>query len=212
VGRLATHALRDHVLGAIAIDNDINFAALGEAAHGAAAGVDDFFYLSLGSGVGGAIVIDGRVRRGTHGFAGEIGHLPIATPAGLRPLESVVGRLALEELAHRNGLLEPGRDVFHLLEDPAAEAWIGDHVVDVLAIAIASIASILDPSRIILGGGVGRYSDRWIERIRERLTTALPVLPDLRSTAVGEDASLLGTISLGRELARAALLERWFTA
>ena len=208
VHRLVDEVWCGHVLGPVVIDNDINFAALGESAHGAARGIGDFFYLSLGSGVGGANVIDGRVRRGMHGFAGEIGYLPIATPSGLRPLEAVVGRLALEDLAHRNGLLAPDRDVFHLLEDPAAEALVGDHVVDTLAVAIAAITAILDPQRIILGGGVGRYSDRWIGRIRERLAITLPVVPDLVSTAVGEDASLLGTIALGRELARAALLER----
>jgi len=203
-------ALSGHVLGrAVMIDNDINFAALGEEAAGAAHGVGDFFYLSLGSGVGGAAVVNGRIQRGRHGFAGEVGYLPVVADGQHATLEDVVGRRALERLAERKGLLRENQDVFQHLEDiGGVDDVVGRHVSEVVAQALASIVTTLDPQLIVLGGGVGRYSDAWTSRIRERLQAYLPVVPDVVSTAIGREASLLGAVAAGRAMARDALLSR----
>lgn len=203
-------ALGGHVLGhTVMIDNDINFAALGEEAAGAAHGVGDFFYLSLGSGVGGAAVVNGRVQRGRHGFAGEVGYLPVVVDGRHATLEDVVGRRALERLAEREGLLREGQDVFKHLEDiGGVDDVVGCHVSEVLAQALAAIVTTLDPQLVVLGGGVGRYSDAWTSRIRERLQAYLPAVPDVVSTAIGREASLLGAVAVGRAMARHALLSR----
>lgn len=202
--------LGGHVLGrAVMIDNDINFAALGEEAAGAARGVRDFFYLSLGSGVGGAAVVDGRVQRGRHGFAGEVGYLPVFVDGRRWTLEDVVGRRALERLAEREGLSREGQDVFQHIEDAEGVGdLIGCRVSEVVAQALAAIVTTLDPQLVVLGGGVGRYSEAWTSRIRERLQAYLPVVPEVVSTAIGREASLLGAVAAGRSLARDALLSR----
>ena len=193
----------------VMIDNDINFAALGEEAAGAAHGVGDFFYLSLGSGVGGAAVVNGRIQRGRHGFAGEVGYLPVVADGQHATLEDVVGRRALERLAERKGLLRENQDVFQHLEDiGSVDDVVGRHVSEVVAQALASIVTTLDPELIVLGGGVGRYSDAWTSRIRELLQAYLPVVPDVVSTAIGREASLLGAVAAGRAMARDALLSR----
>src|SRR5690606_21523252 len=83
--------------GSVALDNDVNLAALGEQARGAARGVSDFYYVSLGSGVGGAAVLEGRLRRGAHGLTGELGYLPVGPAGASVPLESVIGRKPLEQ-------------------------------------------------------------------------------------------------------------------
>lgn len=191
----------------LAVDNDINFAALGEAAHGAARGVGRFVYLSLGSGVGGAVIIDGEVQRGVHGFAGELGYLPVFSGGRWTALEQVIGRRALAEFARAEGLLEEGQDVFeHLEQVDGSLGAVGKHVSDVLVHALAAVVTTLDPERIVLGGGVGRFSEAWTTHIQHRLQGFLPVVPDIVSTAVGRDASLLGAVAHARILARRTLL------
>lgn len=206
---LFRQALADLLLDdTITIDNDINYAALGEAAHGAARGVNRFVYLSVGSGVGGAVIIDGEVQRGIHGFAGEFGYLPVFSGGQWLALEKVIGRTALVRFARPEGLLEEGGDVFeHLEQVDGSLGVVGHHVSDVLVQALAAIITTLDPERIVLGGGVGRYSEAWTHHIECRLRGILPVVPDIVSTAIGRDASLLGAVAHARVLARRTLLK-----
>lgn len=192
--------------GCVTVDNDINYAALGEYAYGAAHGAPDFFYLSLGAGVGGAAVMNGELRRGTLGFAGEVGYLPVQSGGQLYPLESLVSRGALERFVREEGLA--GEAAFEQPdhEDEALDA-VAERVGDYLGQALAAIVTILDPKLIVLGGGLGRYSDHWIAAIRARLLSLVPVMPGLVSTELGWDASLQGALAHSLTLAREALIE-----
>ncbi len=202
------HAFDGLVLGAtVAVDNDVNLAALGEQAAGAAKGVDDFFYLSLGSGIGGAAVVAGALHRGRHGFAGELGYLPVWHDGRLAPLEDLVSRSAVERLARAAGMVVHGDDVYDYLGSGASnEDLVADYLSDVLGQALVAVVTSLDPSLIVLGGALGRYGALWAERIHQRLATFVPVVPRVVSTAIGHDASLLGAVALGRSAARDALL------
>jgi len=205
---LLADALGDLVVGgAIDLDNDINLAALGERAHGAARGEDDFFYLSLGTGVGGAAVIGGRLHRGVHGFVGEVGYLPVVEAGRLQPLEAVVGRRALERLVAEAGLVDGDEDVFDHLVTAGVEADVVlDHVGRHLAAALVAVVTTLDPRLIVLGGGVGRSSAAWTAHVRAHLEPLVPQVPRIVATALGRDASLLGAVVHGTALARRALL------
>lgn len=209
LGALLRDALRGELLAdRVDIDNDINLAAIGEREHGAAAGVDDFFYLSLGSGVGGASVVAGTLHRGVRGFAGELGYLPIVRGGETKPLEQLVGRAALERFAERSGIPLPSDDVFaHLERVASADDAVAAYVSDVLGQALVAVVVTLNPERIVLGGGVGRTSVAWTERVRQRLAAFVPVVPDIVSTELGRTASLLGAVALGRVAARRTLLE-----
>ncbi|MFO7545172.1 MAG: ROK family protein [Trueperaceae bacterium] len=206
--RLLLEALAGRVLGdTVMVDNDANLAAVGEQEHGAARGVADFFYLGLGSGVGGAAVVAGSLHRGPHGFAGEIGYLPVWSDGRIARLEDVVGRGAIERIAQKAGLVVTG-DVFDYLGSHAShDDPIADHLVDVLGQALVAVVTTLDPSLIVLGGGLGRYGSLWAERIHQRLASFVPVVPRVVSTAIGRDASLLGAVALGRTAARDVLLQ-----
>lgn len=193
--------------GTIDLDNDINLAALGERAHGAARGVDDFFYLSLGAGVGGAAVVGGQLHRGVHGLAGELGYLPVEVDGVLRPLEEVVGRRALERVVTETGALGEGEDVFaHLAHARGDEDAVARHVSRYLAPALVAIVTTFDPRLVVLGGGAGRYSDAWTAHVRTHLERLVPRVPRIVSTDLGRDASLLGAVVWGTALARTALL------
>ena len=192
--------------GAIALDNDVNLAAIGERAFGAARGFDDVFYLSVGSGVGGAAIVGGTVQRGASGFAGEVGYLPVTVDGREARLEDVLGRAPLEAFARELGI-RTDVDVLAWLErDEPEHQQLTEHVARVLAQALVAVVTTLDPRLVVLGGSVGRYGRAWTERTRELLAQRVPVVPAIASTQLGREAPLLGAIENARALGRVALV------
>jgi glucokinase len=205
------------------IENEGNLAAISERWLGAGKGADDLVYLIVGQGIAGGVIIDGRLHRGYHCVAGEPGTL-VPDPACLGQdytktlgcLESlasepvIVGK-ALEAIAAG----EPSSLAKIAGEKPettrlgevlkAADqgddlaSRLVDHLADYLAIAVVNIASLLDPEVIIIGGYLGAAGEILLQRIRERSERAVRAMPDLRLSALGEDAVLLGAIALAQE-------------
>ncbi len=160
--------------------NDANVAALGEAWKGAAAGAKNILMVTLGTGVGGGVIIGGRILHGTHGAAGEIGHANVnhdeTIPCNcgnhgcLEQYASATGtvRLAKEALdaapeeetllraPYQAGTLE-AKDVLDAFKDgdPLATR-VMDRVGDVLGGAIAAFTCVMDPEAIVIGGGVSK--------------------------------------------------------
>lgn len=204
-------AMGDVLLGdALLLENDINLAAAGEHEAGAARGVDDFFYLSLGSGVGGAAVIGGVVQVGSEGFAGEVGYLPVHLDGRTDTLESFVARAPLTRFAREVGV-EVGADLdvpTALQGEGPATARVADRVAAVLGQALVSVVTVLNPRLIVLGGGLGRVGSTWTTRIRDHLARHVPVTPDVVPTELGREASLLGAVARARALARDVLVSR----
>jgi glucokinase len=146
----------------VAVDNDCTAAAFGELHAGAGRGVGDFLYVGVGTGIGGGIVSDGRVIRGAHGFAAEIGHI-VVEPGGVRcgcgnigcwetvASGSALDRLGRERLGQQatgSGVVEAARD-----GDVDATAIVMD-VASRLGEGIGGLVNILDPAIVIAGGGV----------------------------------------------------------
>jgi glucokinase len=174
VGRL----LSERLAGAqVVVENDATCATVGEWAHGAAVGVSDAVMVTLGTGIGGGIVVDGHVVRGANGFAGEIGHM-VVDPAGPEcacgrrgcweryASGSGLGRLAREaaragRLTEALGLAggDPdavrGEHVTQAAEggDAQARAILAEHGWW-LALGLANLANIFDTGVIVLGGGL----------------------------------------------------------
>ncbi|MBT9282149.1 MAG: ROK family protein [Hydrogenibacillus schlegelii] len=197
----------------VALENDARAALLGERWRGAARGVDDVLLVTLGTGVGGAVLSGGRLLRGARGLAGEIGHLPVH-PAGARCGCGAVGCLETEasatalvrhvEAALRRG--EPsalaGRPLSPVAIAQAAEAGDAvaraafDRVGRFLGLALAGLANALNPALILLGGGLA--SAEALFRPAMRAAFSAHVLPahraavDIRRAALGNDAGLVG--------------------
>lgn len=203
-------ALADAVArGVVSLDNDVNLAAVGERLHGAARGCDDFFYLSLGSGVGGAMVLGGDVHRGASGFAGEVGALPVVHEGRLVRLEDLLGRRALEAHARRLGLPQGEGDVLAWLErEDVRVRPFADHVAAVLGQALVAVVATLDPRLIVLGGSAAGFGPSFTARTRAALAAFLPVVPDVVSTQVGPQAPVLGAVVQARAAARSVLVQR----
>jgi predicted NBD/HSP70 family sugar kinase len=170
LGEQLAHATR----ATVAVDNDVNAAALGTAA--SLAGVDDLAYLSVGTGIAAGFVIDGRLRRGRRGLTGEIGHIPI-DPSG--PLCECGQRGCLEAVASGPAIARrwPAGDgeapatslvVAAGRGEPAAVAVL-DEVASHLALAVTVVALTVDPDVVVLGGGVAEAGPPLLAAVRAAL-------------------------------------------
>ncbi len=194
--------------------NDANLAALGEYALGAGRGSPLFAYLWIGTGLGAGVVADGRLFRGGHGAAGEIGYLPMSplpvpgesAPPAARggPLEDAVCADAVVRLAHAMGMpAATAREVFAAARhgDPTARRVV-DHEAARLAHAVAALAAVLDPELVVLGGAVGANTDLLLAPLTARLRELTPLRPRVVPSALGDDAVLLGAVATAAEAGR----------
>lgn len=170
-------AIGDRLGVPVAVLNDAHAGALGEGASGAARDVGDYLYVALGSGIGAAIVHDGRLRAGSHGYAGELGHIKVDHPGrrcacgAVGCLQTVMSADALEvgwEQAH--GAPLPARDIIDRViagDREASELW--DRAVDGLAAGLLTAMTLVDPAVIVLGGGLARAGARLTEPLSHRI-------------------------------------------
>ncbi|MCA9766979.1 MAG: ROK family glucokinase [Carnobacterium sp.] len=211
-----------------AIDNDANVAALGERWKGAGENEDNMAFLTLGTGVGGGIVAGGDLLHGIVGAAGEVGHITV-DPEGyvctcgkngcLETVASATGvvRLARDfadkyagesklKLAIDDGQLITAKDVFEFAKKNDELALIVvDKVAFYLGLACGNIANILNPSTIVIGGGVSNAGQFLIDKIRNYFNTfTFPAVQnscEIRLAQLGNDAGVIGASSLIKEIA-----------
>jgi glucokinase len=195
----------------VAVDNDVNLAALGHAWRGDARGRASVVTLAIGTGIGAAIVLDGRIVKGSHGAAGEVGYLvlrhdQLGEPArsGLGAFERIASGPAIVLRASEllGGTWTPER-VFAAAAtgDPGAEALLRD-TVDHIAMALIAIVSTVDPEVVILEGSVGRAFAPYVEAIRSVIADHVPAAPEVVVSSMGGDATTLGAVAAALRLAR----------
>ncbi|MDX1620945.1 MAG: ROK family protein [Nitriliruptorales bacterium] len=210
----------------IVVKNDATVALYGEYAAGAGRGARDLLMLTLGTGVGGAFMVDGAVVDGAHGFAGELGHIIIVDdgrpcPCGnLGCLEAYASGTAVERRvvqrlgddAVETSLRELSRDEL-VGKDVTTAAGDGDAFAQEvlteagrwLGVGLASLVNVLDPARILIGGGFATGSADWVlpaaqQAMQRRLLGAAhrpslePILAEL-----GDDAGMIGAARLAAD-------------
>jgi len=205
----------------VQFENDVNLAAIGEHVDGVARGVDDFVLLSVGTGVGTGVILGGELWRGATGLAGEVGYLPIDMDDGRTRTPARWGAGAFEALASSTGVLElarrSGMDRVTAATDVFSRARSGDPAAhDVVAVearrlahAIATIAAVLDPQLVVLGGGIGAGAgDLLLGPVRENLAAISPFSPRLAISSLGSDAVIAGASALGVRLALDRIFDR----
>jgi predicted NBD/HSP70 family sugar kinase len=215
-------ALREVLHTPVVIENDVNLAAMAERAGGAAAGLDDFAFVWLGTGLGLAAVINGQVRRGVGGAAGEIGWMPVhgaPLPAGNEHpskagLQALAGGHAVQALAAEHGFHGPtAADAVTAALADLAEAPGGngaafiDELAHRVSIGVAAVCVVLDPGLVVLGGTVGTAGGA---ELAARVAAEVPRLclarPTIASTSVPGEPVLLGAMQAALAQARAGLL------
>jgi predicted NBD/HSP70 family sugar kinase len=214
-------ALRKRLGQSFTVENDTNLAALGEQAHGRGRGVANFVLVSIGTGVGMGIVIDGQLYRGARGAAGEIGYLPlgegdpVAKPAAARRrgmLESVAAADGIVATAHRLGMggRVTAKQVFEAARQGERKALAAVRIeAEHLARAVAAVSAVLDPELVILAGGIGRNGDLLIPPMAAGLRQLLrSELPAIEVSALGDDAVVLGALATALSVARQRVLAK----
>src|SRR6202012_856633 len=216
-------ALRELLHTPVVIENDVKLAAMAERACGVAAGHDDFPFVWLGVGLGLASVINGQVRRGVGGAAGEIGWMPVhgaPLPAGNEHpsktgLQALVGGLAVQTLAAEYGFT--GTTAADAVALAVADAQRGgqasqgavfmDELAHRVSIGVAAVCVVLDPGLVVLGGTVGKAGG---EELAVRGAAEVPRLclarPRVVTTSVPGEPVLLGAMQAALAQARTGLL------
>jgi predicted NBD/HSP70 family sugar kinase len=198
----------------VAMDNNVNCAALGERWQGIAQTLDTFAVIAIGAGIGCGIVHDGVLLRGAHGAAGEVAFLP---PEGeLRKLNAeahdAAGGLALLHQAQsRTGWAgPPPRTVEELFKRAATGEQPALTLVEEecqrVAVVIASVCAVTDPQAVILTGGVGG-NEGLIERAGELATKMTIFPPTVMPSGLQDRASLVGAIHLATQQAHQRLVD-----
>ena len=182
------------------MDNDANVGGLGEGKFGAGRGCDPLFYMTLSTGIGGGIVSCGRNFRGADSWAGEIGHITIR-PDGP---ECLCGARGCFERMCAGIWMEPdhGKPAHELMQDPG---FVRRYVVD-LAMGLKACIMLLNPARIVIGGGISKAGDALFvplrTELRRRITAWSQARIDVMPAALGDDSVLYGALALASETYR----------
>ena len=195
----------------LVVENDIDAAALAEQAYGHGREFASFAFVSVGTGVGMGLVLDGRLHRGAHGVAGEIAYMPISEGLGTDEndarkrgaLEAAGSAAAVVRAARRAGLRGSvsARRVFAAAaagDERAAAVVAGE--ARLLAKAISAVVTVVDPDLVVLGGGIGQ-APGFAAAVTAGLREFAPVMPEVRVSALGTDAVVDGCLASGAELA-----------
>ena len=182
----------------VTLENDINLAALGEQWQGVAQGVEDFVFLSIGTGMGAGLILRGELHRGRHGAAGEIDFALMGVEETLDPSAPQVSVLA-SELAGRPA---DARAVFGDARkgDQAAGAVVAE-IARRIAAHLAPIAAVADVELVVLGGGIGANGDLLLDPVSRLLADWLPFPPRVEVSTLGEAAVLTGALAIGLQAA-----------
>jgi glucokinase len=212
----------------VVVENDANAAAWGEFTSGAGEDVEDLLMLTIGTGVGGGVVIDGELVRGGFGMGGEVGHIQMV-PGGVKCgcgnlgcLESYGSGTALVRMTREQALDDP-QAATHLLQlaggdvagitgplvtqaarggDPFALARLAE-LGDWIGQGVATLTAVLDPNVVVIGGGVGEAGDLLLDPIRASFENHVTVrghrpLLEVRQAELGNAGGMVGVADLAR--------------
>ena len=197
-------ALEERLGVPVTVDNDVNLAAIGEHWRGVGQGVDDFVFLSVGTGLGAGLVLRGELHRGHHGAAGEVdfalgGDLERENDPAAVGVSALAARLAAGG-RFKTALGPPydAREIFAAARGGdalALEVVAGE--VERIAQHIVPIAAVADVGLVVLGGGIGANGDLLLGPIRDLLAQRCPYPPRVEVSSLGDAAVLTGALALG---------------
>jgi glucokinase len=194
----------------VRVDNDVNAMALGEASFGAGRGYSSGLYVTVGTGIGGAIILDGKLWRGALWTAGEVGHM-LADPYSTRMcscgqaghLEAIAAGPAM---ARRYCELTD-TPLHHDLRQVVDKAKAGDTIAEtviaesakVMGRVLAGVLTILDTEILVIGGGVAEVGDLWWQPFVEGVRSDVMMVPQqviIKAAELGTNANIVGAAAL----------------
>ena len=214
---------RKHLSVPLYIENDANVAALAESAAGISAGTSSSVFITIGTGIGSGIILNGKIWTGFHGIGGELGHVIF----DLNGVPCTCGNHGcLERYCSATALIRMGREAVALHPDSLILKSVGNDItkieartvidaarendpvaadvygrwIDQLAQAVAGVVNLLDPEVIVLGGGVSKAGDFLLDPLRREFRKYVlyndQPLPDLRIAILGSRAGIIGASML----------------
>ncbi|NJN97141.1 MAG: ROK family protein [Anaerolineales bacterium] len=197
------------------IENSVNLIALGESWRGGGQGLRNLLCIQFGDSIGAGLILNGQLYRGSHYAAGEVGYLipnerylgqtydNYGCLEGLAGSSGIVQRAWQRLQSGQSSILAQTEFASLTAEQVLAAAAAGDglaqavvqETVDYLSIAVANMACVIDPDRIIIGGDLAVFGELFVEPIRARVTGLIPVTPDIRVSELGLDAAVLGAVA-----------------
>lgn len=203
----------------VKVGNDANVAALGEQWRGGGRGFDSIVMVTLGTGVGGGVVLNGKILTGANGAAGEIGHLPVK--AGETRICGCGKKGCLEQYSSATGLMRKARELVEDTDKPsmmrdyeqltgkeifaayeAGDALAGEVVgefAEYLGLGLAQVAQVLDPQAFVIGGGVSKNGPVVTEVIKEKYVKNVMFAlkeTEFRLAELGNDAGMYGAVKM----------------
>ncbi|MGY4769193.1 ROK family protein [Kribbella sp. CWNU-51] len=204
-------ALRDRFGPSLMIENDVDAAALAERVHGHGRDVDSFAFVSVGTGIGMGLVLDGKLRHGSHGVAGEIGYLPFTEGSGSDQrdarkrggFDASASAAAVVRAARRAGVrgAVSAEKVFAAAArgDAVAAAVVAEEAL-LVAKAVCTVITVVDPELIVLGGGIGQ-APGFLEAVVNQVRMLAPVLPEVKASVLGTETVVAGCVAAGLDRA-----------
>ena len=206
----------------VLLDNDANAAALGEHRHGAGRGYQHLVYITISTGIGGGVIVDGRLLHGVYDGAGEVGHMTVLLDG---PVCGCGGRGCLEALCSGTGLarrarerlasgtasslnsLDPAEVTGQVVAEAAragdalaSQVW--DEMIHYLAVGVGNLFNVLAPEAIVIGGGISTAGEQLFGPLRERVRARVRMLPpeklNILQASLGGDSALHGAVLLAQ--------------
>lgn len=210
------------LLGGISVmvANDANVAALGEAWQGGAKGCEDIVMFTLGTGVGGGVILDGKIVAGRHGLGGEVGHIHVRSDE--HEYCNCGGQGCLEQIASATGIAREAKRLLNVSDKDSVLRKCGDKIsaknvfdaakqgdeiamkavdtaMDYLGRAVAGVALIVDPETFVIGGGVSMAGEFLLEKLQQKYdhyTAISKNKPKLALAKLGNDAGIYGAAKM----------------
>ncbi len=197
------------------VENDVNLVAIAEQKYGLGRGISNFTVLSVGSGIGAGLTLNGMLHRGHRGAAGEVFYVPFGETLGDQGFDtdpSAPNVIALAQALagqYPNTRLTEPFETISIFEaarykDPLAIAIV-TQVAERMARYIATITAVVDIELVVLSGGIGRQADVLLAEINAAVARIVPFAPRIEVSALGDQGVLLGCIALGTSLAQDAV-------
>ena len=189
----------------VTIDNDANMMAYGESRFGAGQGVDDLLCITLGTGIGGGVILDGRLFRGSRHAGGELGHILVCDGEGgvdyWEKLASATAMITRYNRLRPDAPVTSTRPIFEReARGEAAAREVVEREVRLVGIGLASLVNAFNPARVLVGGGVSEAGDAFVARIaavvREWAIEAAREGLEIRRARLGNKAGWLGAAAL----------------